>query len=117
MIVSKPHIPPDEIHVKIGGDHGGNSFKMSFQVVNVDNPNSIDNTCVFCLYEGKDTRTNLRLCLERYKAQIDMLQKVIWNKKTIRVFMFGDYQFLCYMYGLSGPSGYYNSFLTRNNIL
>ena len=34
----------NEIHVKIGGDHGGGSFKMSLQIVNTANPNSKDNT-------------------------------------------------------------------------
>lgn len=30
----------NEIHVKIGGDHGGGSFKLSFQICNTKNPNS-----------------------------------------------------------------------------
>ena len=37
----------NEIHIKIGGDHGVGSFKMSFQVANVENPNRKDNTVVF----------------------------------------------------------------------
>ena len=36
----------NEIHIKIGGDHGGGSFKISFQVANVENPNQKDNTVV-----------------------------------------------------------------------
>ena len=30
---------------------------------------------------------------------------LIYRDKTVRLFMYGDYQFLCIMYGLSGPSG------------
>ena len=37
------HIPQSEI----GGDHGGGSFKMSFQVANVSNPNKPQNSVVF----------------------------------------------------------------------
>ena len=41
-------IPEDEI--KIGGDKGGSSFKMNFQICNVVTPNSKTNTCVFCAF-------------------------------------------------------------------
>ena len=33
-------IPADEIWVKLGGDKGGGSFKMVFQICNVEHPNS-----------------------------------------------------------------------------
>ena len=42
-------IPQDEIWVKIGGDKGGGSFKMSFQICNVSHPNSVENTCLRCI--------------------------------------------------------------------
>ena len=68
-----------EIHVKIGGDHGGKSFKACYQIVNKENPNSKDNTIVFSLFEAKDLRTNLRTGLERFKTQIDQLQLMEWR--------------------------------------
>ena len=46
MIINYPFIK-NGIHIKIGGDHGVGSFKMSFQVANVENPNRKDNTVVF----------------------------------------------------------------------
>ena len=46
MIINYPFIK-NEIHIKIDGDHGGGSFKMSFQIANVENPNRKDNTVVF----------------------------------------------------------------------
>ena len=42
-------IPEDEIWVKIGSDTGGGSFKMNFQIVNVQSPNSLQNTCGFAI--------------------------------------------------------------------
>ena len=57
-------IPSDKIFLKIGGDHGGGSFKMSFQVANVENPNKPENTVAFSVLEAKDYKSNLVLCLE-----------------------------------------------------
>ena len=72
-------IPPDEIWVKIGGDKGGKSFKMSFQICNVPSPNSVQNTCVFAIFEAKDTTTNLHVALDRFKGQIKSLQSTVWR--------------------------------------
>ena len=72
-------IPSDEIWVKVGGDKGGPHFKMSFQIVNTPHPNSVDNTCVFCVFEAKDFVTNLQVALERYKTQITSLQIQQWR--------------------------------------
>ena len=60
MLVHHPFLY-DEIHVKISGDHGGGSFKMSYQIANVSNPNSKENTVVFSIFEAKDSRVNLKL--------------------------------------------------------
>ena len=46
MIINYPFIK-NEIHIKIDGDHGVGSFKMSFQIANVENPNRKDNTVIF----------------------------------------------------------------------
>ena len=54
-----PFIPADEVHLKFGGDHGGGSFKTSFQVANVNNPNQPSNTVVFSVMEAKDLWSNL----------------------------------------------------------
>ena len=53
-------LPASEVWIKIGGDKGGGSFKMNFQIVKVAAPNSVHNTCVFCCYEASDTVTNLQ---------------------------------------------------------
>ena len=91
---------------------------MSFQVVNTDKPNSVCNSCVFSLFEAPDNVVNLHLALDQYRDIISSLQETQWKLvktlKTllillyrdynIRIFMSGDYDFLCNMYGLSGAS-------------
>ena len=42
-------MPKNELWVKIGGDQGGNSFKLCLQVCNLDKPNSKKNNSI-CLY-------------------------------------------------------------------
>ena len=64
FLESHSSVPQDEVRIKIGGDHdGGGSFKMSYQVANINNPNKVANT-VTSIFEAKDSRRNLRICLE-----------------------------------------------------
>ncbi|XP_065641909.1 uncharacterized protein LOC124811553 [Hydra vulgaris] len=72
-------IKNDEIHIKIGGDHGGGSFKMSYQIVNQDQPNSKSNSIVFSTFEANDYRTNLIVGLSRYTLQVDEIQNMKWQ--------------------------------------
>ena len=72
-------IPSDEVWVKIGGDKGGSSFKMSLQVVNVSKPNSVQNSCVFAVFEAADSTFNLHLALDRYRDVIVQLQEDKWK--------------------------------------
>ena len=64
----------EEIHVKIGGDHGGGSFKMNYQICNTDKLNSKDNMVVFSLFEAKDYRSNLKIWLSRFRQHMDEIQ-------------------------------------------
>eukprot|EP00731_Ephydatia_muelleri_P002959 Em0001g2959a len=61
-------IPQAEVWVKLGGDKGGNTTKMNFQIVNVPTPNSIHNTCVFCCFAATDSVANLHSALDRYRG-------------------------------------------------
>ena len=72
-------IPKDEIWVKIGGDKGGTSFKMCFQIANVHHPNSKNNTVVFLCYEGDDSTVNLHRVFPLVKEQLAELQKQTWR--------------------------------------
>ena len=58
-------IPGDEIWIKVGGDKGGGTFKMVFQILNTRTPNSPASTCVFSIFEAPDTVTNLKVVGDR----------------------------------------------------
>ena len=49
---------------------------MSFQVGNVLNPNKPQNTVIFSILEAKDYKTNLLLCLERFKTHVLQFSKI-----------------------------------------
>ena len=72
-------IPPTEIWVKVGGDKGGTSFKASLQIVNVERPNSVKNSCVFAVFEAPDTYTNLYIAFKQFKNQITDIQQSKWK--------------------------------------
>ena len=104
LLYDHPFIPKDAVRLKICGDHGGSSFKASFQIANVLNPNQPNNTVIFSIMEAKDYRTNLLLCLERFKAHIEQFRKVKWEGKCFLIFLLGDYVlcmcYVCTMYVL-----------------
>ena len=69
----------NKTHVKIGGDHGGRSLKMSLQIVNTINPNSQDNTITFSIFEEKDYRINSLVGLQGFTKQVKDLQEMSWE--------------------------------------
>ena len=72
-------IPANEVWVKVGGDKGGGSFKMSLQLANLPNPNSPANTFVFTTFEAPDTKLNLHIGLDRYQNEIDAIMESQWK--------------------------------------
>lgn len=72
-------IPKSEIHLKLGGDVGGGSFKMAFQIANLDKPNSKTNTVVFSMFNAKDSWANLKTALLQYKHQVNILKETTWR--------------------------------------
>lgn len=108
LLVQKESIPSDEIWLKVGGDHGGGSFKLCIQILNLQHPNSKHNTFVIALLEEKDTSENLVRLLgpnSHLQQDIRQLESLVWNGKKIRLFLSGDYDFLCKTHGLSGAQG------------
>ena len=95
-------IPQDEIWLKIGGDKGGNSTKLCFQILNMEKPNSIKNTHVFCQYYAGDSRPNLVITLGEFKEQLSQLDGYQWNGKTIKLVWCADCDFIYKTYGLGG---------------
>ncbi len=100
-------IPEDEIWIKFGGDHGKSSFKLTMQVVNVKNPNSKTNTIVLAMANVKDTYENLQLLMSSVQLQLEDLKTLQWNGKKIKMFVFGDYDFYCKVFGISGAQATY----------
>ena len=71
-------IPENEVHIKLGGDAGGGSFKMAFQIANLRHPNSKTNTVVFAMFHAKDSWANLKTALMKYKEQVNTLKEATW---------------------------------------
>ncbi|XP_071500072.1 uncharacterized protein [Diadema antillarum] len=94
-----------EIWVKIGGDKGGSSFKLMLQICNVAKPNSILNTNIIMMFDAVDSIFNLELALKGFSAEVDKLATKTWRGRRLRVFHFGDYEYLTKIYGLTGPNG------------
>ena len=86
-LITREYIPDSEIWVKLGGDKGGKTMKLNFQILNVSHPNSPVNTCVFLLFEAPDTKVNLRLALDRYKSQVDQLKQLTWRYNAYNVYI------------------------------
>ena len=98
-------IPEDEIWVKLGGDHGKGSVKLCIQIANVEKPNARENTHAVALVEAKDTHEILKEICVYLNPELKKLKKRKWKGRRIKVFLFGDYLFLCSIYGLSGQGG------------
>ena len=98
-------IPRDEVWVKFGGDHGGHSFKFCCQILNVQSPNSTQNTIPICLFAARDSPANLETALGHYRTQLASLASMKWQGKTLRVVLAGDYEYLTTNFGLSASSG------------
>ena len=60
-------IPENEVWVKLGGDKGGGTFKMSLQLCNVEIANSVYNTIVFAIFKAGNNSFNLHVALQQYK--------------------------------------------------
>ncbi|GFO09968.1 amine oxidase [Plakobranchus ocellatus] len=101
-------IPKDEVWVKIGGNHGKNSLKFTLQIANTEKPNARLNTIMIAIAAVRHTHANIVRFLEGGLGDdLVALQSHSWKGKAIKVFLNGDYDFLCKIYGLSGPQGTY----------
>ena len=72
-------IPEREIWIKLGGDKGGNSFKLTFQIVNTLHPNSPYNAHILLAFQAGDSYTNLKIAMESCRSQIIELQAKTWR--------------------------------------
>ena len=100
-------LPADEVWVKIDGDHGGDLFKMTMQILHTSSPNSKSNTVVISSFQARDNIDNLKISMDKISSSLGALQIAIWNDKHIVLFLTGDYKFLCDTYGLQGAAATY----------
>ncbi|XP_019626641.1 PREDICTED: uncharacterized protein LOC109471732 isoform X1 [Branchiostoma belcheri] len=103
-------IPASEIWIKVLGDHGGQLYKMGYQILNTVHPNA--KTRVFSIFDGKDSRENLITATKTACTDVAGLQAFTWRSpdgrdRRLRVFAAADYALLSLWFGLSGPCGTY----------
>ena len=65
-------IPESEVWVKVAGDKGADTVKLVFQICNVPSPTSVQKTCIYVVFEGRDTVSNLHVALDRYIPQFEL---------------------------------------------
>ena len=56
-------IPSSEIWIKLCGDKGHGSFKLTLQLVNTAHPNSPKETVLFSMFKAGDSTLNLHTAL------------------------------------------------------
>ena len=78
---------------------------FSLQIANVLHLDTVRNTIPICVFNEKDTLANLETALGMYQEQLAELMTSTWREKSVKVFLFGDYEFQTVNYGLSGSSG------------
>lgn len=59
-----------ELWLKLGGDKGHGSFKLTLQLVNTAHPNSIKETTLLSVFKAGDSTTNLHTALDMYQEYI-----------------------------------------------
>ena len=93
-----------EIFIKLGGDKGGSSTKIAYEVVGVD-PQAVN---ILSMFEAKDLIENIRQVLAPMKDSLNSLhgKKFVVNGQdvTAHVFLYGDYDWLCHILGHQGAS-------------
>ena len=78
-------------------------MKYTLQITNIGKPNSKHNTFTIGVTETKD-HTNIAKCMTHFSPQLDKLSELEWRGKKM-MFIFGDYDFLTKLYGLSEANG------------
>ena len=74
-----PSLPKDKLWLKFGGDKGGGSFKVAFQIANQPHPNSADHTVVFVCLEADDNVPNMHVALDMFRPIVSELHGMPWR--------------------------------------
>ena len=113
-------IPENEVWVKVGGDHGQGRLKFNLAIVNTKNLISMDNNVLIGMAGVKDPIEKMEIIFDSIRKELAHVEKPVWDGKQIKLFffLFGGYDFLCKIYGISGACGNYPCLwcLTKNHI-
>ena len=77
-------LPHHKIYIKVGGDKGQGSTKITLQVCNTPKPNSPNNTLIIAVFEAADTYTNLGIALDGIEQQLEALDGMKYMCKSCR---------------------------------
>eukprot|EP00731_Ephydatia_muelleri_P015665 Em0009g89a len=69
----------DEVWIKLGGDKGGETFEMSFPIVNVPCPIVVPKIPVSSAALRPMTMTLTFIALDRFQDQVEELQRIQWR--------------------------------------
>ncbi len=69
-------IPSNELWLKLSGDKGRGSFKLTLQLVNTHHPNSLKNTHVVSIFKAGDSVANLHTALDIYAEHVKEAQEM-----------------------------------------
>ena len=93
-----------EMWIKLGGDHGCGSFKLSFQIGNVKQPNSVKNQYHFWNLLQRILQQSCHCFAALCRSGGAVKNRKLAGQES-ESHLFGDYGLLHSCYGLSGPSG------------
>ena len=85
----------NKVFVKVGRNHGGESFTLALQVAN-----TILRTPLFshCSGPQRDTFQSSNSSFKACRADQRQLRKAKWRGRRLAILLFGDYEFLTKMF-------------------
>ena len=67
-------IPASEIWIKLSGDKGQGSFKLTLQLINSTHPNSSKETVLLSMFKAGNSTLNLHTALSMYREHVIEVQ-------------------------------------------
>ena len=101
-----------DIWLMISGDKGGDSMKFHLEVLNCTKVGSVDNVHTFCFYKGSDRDEDMLKMFNVYHKEFKAMNSKEFQVfgRNIRLFLGGDFKFLCAILGHQGCAASYPSF-------
>ena len=94
--------------MKISGDRKGENFKLTLQILNIEDPNSTKNTQMMLCVKCNDKHYNFKQVLGNHlytkngyvdiSKQVRQIDSMEWQGKKVRFFNCRDYKFELKLY-------------------